>query len=270
MIQQFLNNSSWRKHDINIAPKEVYTLNFRDTLPNIFVVNNPNEATLKIGISSLPRSDSYEFKIEHNTTETLGRPIGTNNLYIYNDSGIPVKIMVFSIEKDFDPAILKNMNVSMDGYTFEATSEIVSIKEGVKIPVTFDNSIDLEMKVLLSDIKSMLLTRLEITALKSQIDNLTNMVRDRIEEVSTRNSNPEYMNNVNNFSYQAFNPETVHFAWLFNDGEELTVKRNNETIFTVKEGEAFSDLEFELDTDDVLTITGNNASMRIKYWYYLR
>lgn len=140
MLRQFTNISSWRKHDITIESHEVYTLNFRDTLPNIFVVNNPNLATLKISASSIPRNDSYEFKIEYNTTETVGRPIGTNNLYILNDSSVKIKITVFSIEKEFDPAILKNMNVSLDGYTIESSSEISGVKAGVEIPVRNNNT----------------------------------------------------------------------------------------------------------------------------------
>lgn len=146
MLRQFNNISSWRKHDVTIKPHEVFTLNFRDTLPNIFVVNNPNLATLKIGISSIPREDSYEFKVEYNTTETLGRPIGTNNVYILNDSSVPVKIVIFSIEKEFDPALLKNMNVALDGYTIESSSEITGIRDGVLLPVELENEVSNSIK----------------------------------------------------------------------------------------------------------------------------
>lgn len=139
MIRQFAEISSWRQHNVTIEPHEVYTLNFRDTTPNIFVVNNPNLALLKVGISSIPRTDSYEFKIEYNTTETFGRPIGTNNVYILNDSSIPVKIVVFSIVKDFEPSLLKNMNVALEGYTIESSTEIADVKDGVVMPVKLDD-----------------------------------------------------------------------------------------------------------------------------------
>ena len=139
-ISQFTNISSWRKNDITIAPHEVFTLNFNqtNTNPNIFVINNPNQATLKIGISSIPREDSYEFKVEYNTNETMGRPIGSKNIYILNDSSITVKVTVFSIEKEFDPAILKNMNISLEGYTIESSSEISGFKEGIVLPIQLD------------------------------------------------------------------------------------------------------------------------------------
>lgn len=134
MIKQFNNLSSWRKEEITIEPHELYTLNYRDTMPNIFVIVNPNECNLKVGITNLPRVDSYEFKVDYNSTETVGRPIGTHNLYILNDSSAKAKIIVFSIEKEFDPQILKNMNVSMEGYTLETAAVIQGFADGVSLP----------------------------------------------------------------------------------------------------------------------------------------
>ena len=135
MIKQFPNISSWRQYEFIVKANDVYTLNFRDTLPNIFVINNPNMSFLKIGISTIPRHDSYEFKVDYNSNETIGRPVGTNNLYILNDSPVDAKITVFSIEKEFDPTILKNMNVSMDGHTIDADITISNIVEGLILPV---------------------------------------------------------------------------------------------------------------------------------------
>lgn len=142
MIQQFNNLSSWRKDEVTIDPHEIYTVNFRDTHPNVFIIQNANAATLRVGISNLPRSNSYEFSIDKNTTEVVGRPIGTNNLYILNDSSINVKILVFSIEKDFDPQILKNMSVSIDAGTIETSGVISGFAEGVTLPVTSPTILD--------------------------------------------------------------------------------------------------------------------------------
>lgn len=164
MIRQFAEISSWRQHNLTIEPHEVFTLNFRDTIPNIFVVNNPNLATLKIGVTSIPREDSYEFKVEYNTTETVGRPIGTNNLYILNDSSIQVKIIVFSIEKDFEPSLLKNMNVSLEGYTIESNSEISGIKEGVSLPVLLSYDVMEKLQALIDKEPNITVENLEVIA----------------------------------------------------------------------------------------------------------
>ena len=135
MIQQFNNLSSWRKEEIKIKQHELYTLNYRDTMPNIFVVVNPNVAVLKIGITNLPRTDSFEFKVDYNSTETVGRPIGTHNLYILNDSSKDVTVTVFSIEQEFDPQILKNLNVNLQDYEIQTSAVISGFKAGVAMPI---------------------------------------------------------------------------------------------------------------------------------------
>ena len=142
MIKQFDNLSSWRKDEITIEPHETATVNFRDTMPNVFIIQNANAAMLRVGISNLPRSNSYEFSVDKNTTEVVGRPIGTNNLYVLNDSSINVKILVFSIEKEFDPQILKNMSVSIDAGTIETSSVISGFADGVSLPVTAPTLLD--------------------------------------------------------------------------------------------------------------------------------
>lgn len=142
MIKQFNDLSSWRKDEVTIEAHETCTINFRDTMPNVFIIQNANAATLKVGISNLPRSNAYEFSVEKNTTEVVGRPIGTNNLYILNDSSVKVKILVFSIEKEFDPQILKNMSVSIDAGTIETSSVISGFADGVTLPVTSPAIVD--------------------------------------------------------------------------------------------------------------------------------
>lgn len=142
MIKQFNNLSSWRKDEVTIEQHETFTINFRDTMPNVFIIQNANAANLRVGISNLPRSNSYEFSIDKNTTEVVGRPIGTNNIYILNDSSVKVKVLVFSIEKEFDPQILKNMTVSIEGATIESSSIIGGFAEGVTLPVTAPSILD--------------------------------------------------------------------------------------------------------------------------------
>ena len=351
MLTQFKDISSWRKHDLTIKPHEVYTLNFRDTLPNIFVVNNANMATLKIGISSIPRVDSYEFKVEYNTNETLGRPIGTNNIYILNDSSVTVKIVVFSIEKEFDPVILKNMNISLYDQVIESSSEISGVKDGIKLPVTNDDINLMLSRYTNPDIVSLFEL---LTELKSIAGNMTNMISNNtnlnsiveainnkeivlsgdgitlngvatdmtqtnsllsqvanavksqdcnendtlltgikdvlittnenintlktlINDVKTLNSfnnslkcekgsDAVYKNKVTSFNYTASSDCFIHFDWLFNDGGESNISLNNTNIFTMLEGESYSEMRFKLKAGDVLKISGSNASYRLKYW----
>lgn len=138
MLEQFHNLSSWREENIQIDPNEVYTMRLIDTTPNMFVVINPNPARIKISIGAIPTTDNYETLVDYNSMETFGRPSGTTYLYLLNDSSIPVNLKVFSVQKEFDPVILKNMRVSLENYKVETNTEISGVKDGVALPVTLD------------------------------------------------------------------------------------------------------------------------------------
>lgn len=134
MLRQFENSNAWEKKTVTISPHAVETINYKDSTPNIFVVQNSNDAVLKISIDSIPRSDSYEFKVETNTTESIGRPTTTRYLYILNDSSINAKITVFSMKGNFDPAILKNFNIILNDLKVTVASEIGGVAAGVTLP----------------------------------------------------------------------------------------------------------------------------------------
>lgn len=116
------NKVSWRQEEVNIAGNALKTITFLDTKPNMFFVQNPNNSTLHIGISHIPTSKNYEFRIPENSSKTFGRPTGTGTLYILNKSNTPVTISLFSLAGDFDMSILnqtdidlRDSNVSYDG-----------------------------------------------------------------------------------------------------------------------------------------------------------
>ena len=133
-IQQFKNLSSWREDILNIKGGEVVTLDFNDTTPNMFVVQNPNPVSLKISISSYPRTDSYEYKVDGNMTETMGRPISTNKIHILNDGSTDAVVRVYSINDTFDVQILKNMTVALNNATVETDGLIRGFSSGVSLP----------------------------------------------------------------------------------------------------------------------------------------
>lgn len=247
MLTQFKNLSSWREDNITIKARETYTLDFLDTNPNMFVVINPNLAILKVSIGSLPLANHYEFKVDYNTTETLGRPTGTTKLYILNDSDLTINVKVFSIHDDFNLQILKNMNVNLEDYTIETSTEVAGVKDGVELPVKIDGVQHLELKNLLTSIA-----------------NKSNTV--------TKN-NITYLNKVTSFSYKATKNTIINFEWLFNDGEEATLYKTSSSgtktaLFTMSSGEAFADLQIEVNKNDTVTIESNNGacSLRVKYW----
>lgn len=160
MLQQFFNSSTWRKETVTINPHEVETIDYLDTTPNMFYIINPNVAGLKVGIGSIPRANSFEYKVEANSSEIVGRPEGSTKLYILNDSGVKATITVFSVNKEFDPSILKNMNVVLEGVSLEVGSQITSIIDGLVLPTEDKNG-----STVASTLKS-ILTLLNATGVK--------------------------------------------------------------------------------------------------------
>ena len=164
-LKQFNDLSSWREDNITIESGEVFTLDFLDTRPNMFVIQNPNNVVLKCAISVIPRVKNYEFKVEKNTTETIGRPTPTNKIHILNTGDIGVSIKVFSVNTAFDMSVLKNMNVSIDSAIVETDGIVKGFESGVSIP-SGNNSIG---KIGFNDY-----AQVDIDSIKTYLSNLTN------------------------------------------------------------------------------------------------
>lgn len=133
-LHQFTNLSTWREDKITVEPGKVYTLTFMDTRPNMFYIQNPNNVKLRVSIGSIPTHENYEFKIDENTTATLGRPIQTGYLYILNDGVEMASLTVYSIAKEFDMNVLKNLSLKADNVTLETDGIVRGFAGGVKLP----------------------------------------------------------------------------------------------------------------------------------------
>lgn len=268
-LRQFNEYSTWRKHDVVIDPHEVYALNFNDSMPNIFVLNNPNTATLKIGISTIPRSDSYEFKVEYNTTETFGRPFGSNKIYILNDSSVEVKINIFSIEKDFDPVLLKNMNVALEGYTLETSTIISGFDERLVLPIRLDSEVTNTIKEILNYVKESDETTLakEVNEIRTILNTLLGSFSRLAMHIAPPSTSVLHQYSVPSFYYQASQVTRIHFDWLsmkhVNDGY---IAINDKTIITIKANEMLKDFDIILNTDDRLSI-GGDAGVELSFNY---
>ena len=126
-MQQFPGRqlSSWRHEDVHIPPYSLKTVSFLDTTPNMFYVQNPNGVKLKVGITSMPSDDSYEFIVGENSVKTFGRPTPANQVYFLNNSGSEVVIKLFSIYDKFDMNILQETAIDLSGASFAGFDGII-------------------------------------------------------------------------------------------------------------------------------------------------
>lgn len=201
-VEQFHNLSSWREDNISIDPHEVGVLDLLDTAPNMFVIVNPNKALLKCAISTIPTVSNYEFKVEYNCSEVFGRPTATRKLYILNDSEVKASIKIFSVNKEFDPTVLKNMNVNLKDYEIQTDTQIRGFAEGVSLP-SGKNMIGY---VSLSDSDKNLLNNLP------NILSRTNTIDEKATTISS------HLNNVKMALMGTANPtEYINLYYLLND-----------------------------------------------------
>lgn len=105
---------SWRHQRIDISGHGLKTIHFMDTTPNMFMIQNPTDATLYIGITNIPTETHYEWKVNPNTSKTFGRPIACDEVFILNTTSEDVSINLFSVLDRFDLSLLADMTVSLD------------------------------------------------------------------------------------------------------------------------------------------------------------
>lgn len=245
-IRQFpetVKLTSWRHFEIDLKPHELRDIGFYDTNPNIFMVSNPNEATLKFGISKVPTANNFEFKINYSSSDVFGRPTGSGHLYVLNDSSINVSFTLFSLMQDFDPAIMKGTNVLVDLDDLETRAIIQGTAEGVKLPI-------------------------EAPELLTKVNQIYNKMQDK-----PTIGDAVYANNVEsiNMTFTSGGSYMV-FDWLFNDGDDAVITVGGTEVFTIKNGEGFGDLEFKVHSAGQVEVKASSgtASLRAKYHSEMR
>lgn len=114
--EKILRNAanSWRQDTVSISANSLKTITFTDSKPNMFLVQNPNEAEIRIGLSTIPTVKKYEFNIQANKSKTFGKPTQCGELYLLNVSNIDIQINLFSVYAPFDMSILNTVDVNME------------------------------------------------------------------------------------------------------------------------------------------------------------
>lgn len=123
--------STWRRDDIEVKAGEIKDFAFYDTKPNLFYVQNANATDIYIGLQYIPNPNKYEFKIQENSYDTIGRPLPCNHIYILNPSNNDIIVTIYSVNDVFNISILKNYALAVDSIT---TQSEISFKSGTSLP----------------------------------------------------------------------------------------------------------------------------------------
>ena len=275
----------WETNNISIEGGEVKEISLDNSKPNMFVLQNANPVDINISLSHIPTLYNYEFQVKANTTDTFGRPSSTTKVYLFNTGSTTANVKLFSVNDTFDMNILKNTNVSIDGatVTVEDNGVIKGFQAGVSLPSGSNTigKVELGNNVnnTLTQIKSSLYEEKENT---SQIlFNTSSIIKVIMYLSGSLGVNPtgnfEYKNNVSSLTINnsGTSPKIVHFNYLFNDNCDINIKVGSNTLLSVLSGEQVADLEFEVPSNQSLTIVkGTTAAadetvnIRCKYFTY--
>ena len=116
---QLTKASPWRKSIVEVAAFSNGELNFTDTHPNMFYINNEGADDLFISLSTTPTAQDYQFKAGGKKTSVFGQPFGTNTMYIYNPADHNVSITVWSYSGEFDMTLLKDFEIDAESIKFD-------------------------------------------------------------------------------------------------------------------------------------------------------
>lgn len=176
ILRQFNDSdlSSWREQTQIIKGGEVKEIDFTDTTPNMFIINNPNPATLKVSIDSIPRLNNYEFNVDKNSVKSFGKPTGTRKIYVFNTSASDVNIKLYSIKDTFDMNVVKDLIPSIEETTLKTDGVVKGFQAGVSLPAGNNTigtvNVESQVKTALTSLNSRqatMLTALDTTKTKA-------------------------------------------------------------------------------------------------------
>ena len=299
-LKQFRQSSSWREDMVTIKAGSNAELDFIDTTPNMFICQNTTNEKIHISIGSIPTLNNYEFAVEKNSVSTFGRPVPTRKIYLYNTGSASATVKIFSVHDTFDMNVLKNMSMKLEGAGMSISTDgiVRGFQSGVSLPpgnnkigvVELDES-DVALIQTIGENVDNIDTSVSaiMVNVAANLSNTNKIVEDVAEIVTAISSGqggagidtrmyyingdcydkePVYMNKVESVSYSATDSSTIYFNYLLNDGADIDIAINDTVVLSVLSGEQITDISFNLNTGDTITVTGTGANIRAKYYVF--
>jgi len=117
--------SSYREQIVTILPGQVHTVQFSDTQPNHYYINNLSTSDVYLGITKLPNPTKYDLYVGPSEQRVTGREKGVQQIYLHNDSANPATVELTTFAKPFDPTILLSVS-QQSGSAARPSSNIIT------------------------------------------------------------------------------------------------------------------------------------------------
>lgn len=113
MAQQTL--STTRQRLVTIPPNSRIVVDFPDTKPNYFYLNNLSVSEVYLGVTMIPDQVRYDKMVGPSQETIFARDQGVTSIQLFNGTGAEAVIDLTTFEKEFDPNVLASASVSVSG-----------------------------------------------------------------------------------------------------------------------------------------------------------
>lgn len=115
------------KNYATVPAFSITTIEYLDTKPNYFRVQNRGTTELYCSTNNMPTTKHYDFAVPGKKMKMFAEPYNRTRLYIFNPSGSDVEVAVLSFQAEFDPLTLALSEIEVEvPSNFEVTTSITS------------------------------------------------------------------------------------------------------------------------------------------------
>ena len=223
--------SGLSKKVVVIPAKSVTNVDYMETLPNYFRVQNHGTAAIYCSTANIPTMKSYDFMVSGGGMKMFAEPFNRARLYMYNPTTEPVEVVVLSFNADFDPLALALSDLEIDIPNSVEMNSVISAF-GTSLPEG-NNTIG---KVGFASVLE--------TAIKGMV------LRDKVvtKTFTGVSATATYLTPTSGYTISE-----VVFMSNDSDSEELTITFPNNTTIVLKPGEVLNNIKCWATT---ITVSG--------------
>lgn len=113
--------SALSKQVVKIPARSVATVDYLDSKPNHYRIQNRGTSPIYASVSSVPTTANYDFMIRGESMQMYAEPFFRDKLYIYNPSGSEISCLVTTFQAEFNP-----LTLTLSGIEIAIPDEITS------------------------------------------------------------------------------------------------------------------------------------------------
>lgn len=215
------------RNPVVVEPFSVATVDYLDSKPNYFRVQNNGGATVYCSTSGFPTTHNYDFMVKPGSMMSFADPHNRTKFYIFNPSGEAVNCIVVSFAAEFDPLVLALGQIEIEvPDTIESTTVISSFSA----PLPPGNN----------KIGSVVVTNMnDYSTVLDELKNVVNTIyyqdfTDFFQVFEIEGTGEHTLCNDGNF----------HIKYIANDGESVILLNLGEQAFPILPGEKIENIKF--------------------------